>query len=115
VLDGLTAKCINERLDGKGKIIFLSSPAGAQSTEAINTSITDAIKKDAPNAEIVNQQEAKDRLGSQQIVSSALQAAPDANSLIGTDDESSLGGLDAFKQAGIDPKKTCIIGAGGND
>lgn len=114
-LGGLASECINTRLGGTGKMIYLKSPSGAQSSSAINDAVKAALAKGSPDATIVNEQEAADRLGSQQIVSSALQGAPDANSLIGTDDESSLGGLDAFKQAGIDPTKNCIIGAGGND
>ncbi|GAA1960231.1 sugar ABC transporter substrate-binding protein [Microbacterium deminutum] len=111
----LTSDCINKRLDGKGQIIFLKSPSGAQSTAAINDAIKAAVAAGSPDATFVNEQDAKDRLGSQQIVSSALQASPDANSMIATDDESSLGGLDAFKAAGKDPSKLCIVGAGGND
>ncbi len=72
----LTAQCVTERLDGKGQIIFLQSPSGAQSTAAINDSIKAAVADGAPDAEFVNEQDAADRLGSAQIVSSALQAAP---------------------------------------
>lgn len=111
----LTSDCINKRLDGKGQIIFLQSPSGAQSTEAINTAIKAAVATGSPDSEFVNEQDAADRLGSQQIVSSALQAAPGTNSLIATDDESTLGGVDAFKAAGMDPSTLCIVGAGGND
>ena len=111
----LTAQCITERLDGAGQIIFLKSPTGAQSTAEINDAIAAAVAKGAPDAEFVNQQEASDRLGSAQIVSSAMQAAPDANAFIGTDDEATLGGLDAFKAAGKDPSDLCIVGSGGND
>ena len=102
-LGDLAAKCVTERLGGSAEVIYLQSPTGQQSTEEINTAITSALTKGAPNARIVNQQEAKDRLGSQQVVSSALQGAPNANTLIGTDDEATLGGLAAFEQSGKDP------------
>ena len=114
-LGGLAAQCITERLDGKGNIIYLQSASGQQSGDSINTAVKEAITSGAPDAKIVNTQEAADRLGSAQLVSSALQGNPDANTVVGTDDESSLGALDAFNQAGLDPTKTCIIGAGGND
>lgn len=113
-LGDLTAKCITQRLAGDGQIIFLQSPSGAQSSADITASFKAAVAAGAAKAKFVNEQTAKDRLGSQQEVSSALQGAPTANTLVGTDDESSLGGLDAFNQAGKDPAKTCIIGAGGN-
>ena len=111
----LTAQCITERLDGKAEIIFLQSPSGAQSTAEINDSIKAAVAEGAPDAEFVNEQDAADRLGSAQIVSSALQAAPNANAIIATDDESSLGALDAFKAAGKNPSELCLVGAGGNE
>lgn len=111
----LTVDCIAERFDGAGQIIYLQSPSGQQSSQEINDSIKATIEGDSPDSVFVNEQEAADRLTSAQIVSTALQAAPDANTIIGTDDESSLGALDAFKQAGKDPKTACIIGAGGND
>lgn len=114
-IGALTAQCITERLDGQGEIIFLQSPSGAQSTAEINDAIHAAVEDGAPDATFVNEQDAADRLGSAQIVSSALQAAPDANSLIATDDESSLGGLDAFKAAGKNPADLCLVGAGGNE
>lgn len=112
-LGSLTAQCITERVGGKGQVIFLQSPTGQQSTQAINDGFAGALTSGASASKIVNKEDAKDRLGSQQIVSSALQGAPDANTLVGTDDESTLGGLAAFTSAGKDPSKTCIIGAGG--
>jgi ABC-type sugar transport system substrate-binding protein len=108
------AKCITDRLSGKGKVIFLKSAAGQQSTADINNNFLSALKSGAPAATIVNTQNGKDRLGSQQEVSSALQGAPDANVVVGVDDESTLGGLDAFKQAGKSASSTCVLGAGGN-
>lgn len=114
-LGGLAADCINERLDGKGNIIYLQSPSGSQSSDAINQAVKDAILAGAPDSAVVNTQEAGDRLASAQLVATALQGAPDANVVVGTDDESSLGGLDALSAAGLDPAKTCIVGAGGND
>jgi ABC-type sugar transport system substrate-binding protein len=114
-LGELAAKCITEKLGGKGNVIFLTSPQGAQSSELINTAFREALAKGAPDAKIVNEQEAGDRLTSQQTVSSALQGAPDANVMVGTDDESTLGGLAAFTQANKSADATCVLGAGGND
>jgi ABC-type sugar transport system substrate-binding protein len=110
-----TAQCIKERLGGKGKVIFLQSPSGQQSSKDIVDSFKSALASGSPDTKIVNTQTAKDRLGSQQEVSSALQGNPDANTVVGTDDESTLGALDAFKQKGKTPAKVCIVGAGGND
>ncbi len=114
-LGDLASKCINDKLSGKGNMIFLQSPSGQQSSGAINAAFKAAIASGSPNAKIVNTQDAAaDRLGNTTIIRAALQGAPDANVIVGTDDESSLGGLDAFTAAGLDPAKTCIVGAGGN-
>ena len=110
-----TAKCITDKLAGKGNVIFLQSPQGQQSSSAINTSFKAALASGAPDAKIVNTQFAKDRLGSQQEVSSALQGNPTANVMVGTDDESTLGGLAAFNSAGKTDASICVVGAGGND
>jgi len=114
-LGELTAQCIDEKLGGAGKVIFLTSPQGASSSKLINDSVVETLASKSPDTTVVNQQEASDRLGSQQTVSSALQGAPDANVMVGTDDESTLGGLAAFTQAGKSADDTCVLGAGGND
>lgn len=114
-LGDLASKCINERLGGKGNIIFIQSPSGASSSAAINDAAKAAIAAGSPDAKIVNSQEAKaDRLGNTTLVSTALQGAPDANVVIGADDESTLGALDAFTSAGLTGTKACVLGAGGN-
>lgn len=115
-LGDLASKCINDRLAGKGNVIFLQSPSGASSSGLINDAVKAAIAAGSPDAKIVNTQDAKaDRLGNTQIVSAALQGAPDANVVIGADDESTLGALDAFTTAGLTGDKSCVLGAGGND
>jgi ABC-type sugar transport system substrate-binding protein len=113
-LGELASKCINDRLGGKGNIIFLQSPSGAASSGLINDAVKAAITAGSPNAKVVNTQDAKpDRLGNTTVVSSALQGAPDANVAIGADDESTLGGLDAFTAAGLTTSNSCVLGAGG--
>jgi len=53
------------------------------------------------------------QLAAQQDTLSALQGAPDANAALTLNDESALGALSAFQQAGKDPKKVCVVGGGG--
>jgi ABC-type sugar transport system substrate-binding protein len=112
-LGGLVVDCVADRLGGSGEAIYLQSPSGQQSSQELNDAVQAAAEE--AGVDIVNTQEAADRLTSAQLVSTALQGNPDANTVIATDDESSLGALDAFKQAGIDPQTSCIVGAGGND
>ncbi|GAA1002113.1 sugar ABC transporter substrate-binding protein [Subtercola frigoramans] len=110
-----TAKCIADNLGGSGQIVWQQSPSGSASTDAINKAFQAALTAGAPKATIVSTLVAKDRLGSQQQVLTALQANPGANVVVGADDESTLGAVDAFGQAGKDTSSTCITGAGGND
>lgn len=115
-LGKLAAKCITEKLGGKGNAIYLQSPSAAASSAAINKSTVAAIEKYATGSKIVNTQDAaNDRLGNSKIVGAALQGAPNANVVIGTSDESTLGGLDAFTSASLSSSKSCIVGAGGGD
>lgn len=114
-LGDLTAKCITDNLGGKGEVIFLQSPSGQQSSSLINDAFHAAVKAGAPNATFVSELVAKDRLGSTQEILSAIQGNPTANTVVGTDDESTLGGLDAFGQASKSASSTCVVGAGGND
>jgi ABC-type sugar transport system substrate-binding protein len=114
-LGTFAARCITERLGGTGEVAFLESPSGQQGSKDLNTSVRTALAGAAPQSKIASDLKAKDRLASQQDVSSALQGAPGTNAAVGTDDESTLGAVAAFKQAGKDPAKSCIVGAGGND
>lgn len=114
-LGDLTVKCITEKLAGKGQIIFLQSPSGAQSSADINSAFLAAVAAGSPDSKFVSKLVAKDRLGSQQAILSAIQGNPGANTVVGTDDESTLGGLDAFGQASKNADATCVVGAGGND
>jgi ABC-type sugar transport system substrate-binding protein len=111
----LLSECVNKRLGGNAEVVFAQDPptSGAGSVESANA-MKAALSKGSPNARIVSEvNHQNDRLKAQQAVSAALQANRNANALLGQNDEGSLGGMTAFKQAGKDVKTACIVGFGG--
>jgi ABC-type sugar transport system substrate-binding protein len=105
-------KCISARLgNAPTKIIYETDPSGQTSDADTRNALKAAIVK-IPGASIVREVSVANQLAAQQSVSSALQAAPDANVAVGTNDEAALGAMQAFQQAGKDPAKLCVIGGG---
>jgi ABC-type sugar transport system substrate-binding protein len=106
--------CSTARLGGKAKMIFVSPQVGnggaaeekrafLSSFQAADPGLTTAATVQADGT----------RLTAQHITASALQAHPDANTLVAFDDESTLGGMSAMKAAGKDLSKICVLGGGG--
>ncbi|WP_159499744.1 sugar ABC transporter substrate-binding protein [Microbacterium sp. 18062] len=111
-----TAACIDERLDGEGRVIFLQDPPGQSGSQQINDAFSATLAEKASDAEIVSTLDnGLERLASQTTTLSAIQGNPGANVFVGQNDEASLGALGAVQQAGLDPQSVCITGAGGND
>ena len=67
----------------------------------------------APNAEVVATAVINERTEGQNTVSQLLQAHPDANAVMTTNDEGGLGALGAYKAAGSEIP--CLVDAGGNE
>ena len=106
-------KCVSDRLGtSPPKIIYETDPSGQTSGAETDQALKAAIAK-IPGASIVREVAVANQLAAQQSVASALQAAPDANVVVGTNDEAALGAMQAFQQAGKDPAKLCVIGGGG--
>jgi ABC-type sugar transport system substrate-binding protein len=106
------SKCTTTRLGGKGaSVIYLTDPTGQTSDAATNAALKAAIAK-IPGASIARQVAAPSELAAQQNVSSALQAVPNANAAVGTNDEAVLGAMEAFQAAGKNPAAACVIGGG---
>lgn len=105
-------KCTASRLGGSAaNVIYLTDPTGQTSDANTDKALKAAIAK-MPGASIAREVSAGSELAAQQNVSSALQAVPDANAAVGTNDEAVLGAMQAFQAAGKDPAKACIIGGG---
>jgi ABC-type sugar transport system substrate-binding protein len=111
-LGGLLQECVTARLGGSAaKVIYETDPSGQTSDADTDAAVKAAIAK-IPGASIVRELSVANQLAAQQSVSSALQAVPDADAAIGTNDEAALGAMQAFQQAGKNPAKSCIIGGG---
>lgn len=109
-------KCINQRLGGKGDVLYLTNPAASTGKPAEDAAFAAALKQTSPGASIVaTTTSANDRLTAQENSLSAIQGHPGINAVAGVTDEGSLGALTALKLAGKKPTRTaCAIGAGGS-
>jgi len=95
------AKEIAEKIGGSGNVIILEGPAGASNAiERLN-----GIKrgfKDYPNVKIVASQTANfKRTEGMSVTENLLQKYKDVDAIIGANDESALGAIQALKSAGI--------------
>lgn len=108
------ADCADARLGGSGKAILTTAAPGQPGVADIVSGFKQELAKKAPNVQIVSEVNPRgNRQTAQQVVSSALQAHPDATILAGIDDAGVLGGMSAFKSADRDVTKSCLAGAGG--
>ena len=96
------AKDIAEALGGAGKMIILEGPAGAANAIERLNGINDALA-DYPDIEVVASQTANfKRTDGMSVTENLLQKYSDVNAIIGANDESALGAIQALKAAGIE-------------
>jgi len=102
------ATAVAEELGGKGNMIILEGPAGAANAIERLNGIKDALAK-YPGIEIVASQTANfKRTEGMSVTENLLQKYTDVQAIIGMNDESSLGAVQALKAAG----KTDVLVAG---
>ena len=106
-------KCINEKLGGKAKVILTVGAAGTAGKAEVEKAQQEALAATAPGAELLSEIEASTRAKAQTDVGAALQGNPEANAVLGTNDEAALGALGAFAAAG--KEVPCVVETGGND
>lgn len=95
------AKDMAEQLGGKGNLIILEGPAGAQNANERLNGIQDALKE-YPEITIVASQTANfKRTEGMSVTENLLQKYTDIQGIIGCNDESALGAIQAVKAAGI--------------
>ena len=109
----LLGQCVKDKLGGNAKVIFMQSTEGTAGKKEEEDAMLAKLAAQAPGAKIVATGIAKDRAGGQTTVSQLLQANPDANAVMSTNDEGGLGALGAFKAAG--KAIPCLVDGGGND
>ncbi len=106
------AQCINERFGGTAKVAILEGPnlPGTIVSGRIDGEKA-ALAANAPNAEIVAQQNGEgQRLVSLDVMAALLLQEPGINAVTGTNDDSMIGVVKAYEGAGIDPSSVCIVG-----
>jgi ABC-type sugar transport system substrate-binding protein len=105
--------CVNQKLGGSAKVLWLQSTEGTAGKEQFESSTKSALTAVAPNATVVQTIIVKERAQAQTDVGNALQGHPEINAVMATNDEGALGALGAFAAAG--KKITCLAEFGGND
>ena len=104
------SKWINEKLDGKGKVLILS----LDNVEAVilrGNGIQDTIKANCPDAVIVARQMATTIEEAMKVTETVLQANPDVNVIACVNDQLALGAFEAVKNMNIDDVNFFIGGA----
>jgi ABC-type sugar transport system substrate-binding protein len=108
------AACSSSRLGGKAQMIFINPQVGSGgSAEEKAAFLKSFNSNDSALNVAANVQGDGTRLTAQHVTASALQAHPNANTLVAFDDESTLGGMSAFKAAGKNLSNVCVLGGGG--
>jgi ribose transport system substrate-binding protein len=105
--------CINEKFDGKAKVLFEEAAPGTAGKEEYEGAVKKFLASTAPDAEIVQTITVSDRQAAQTDVGNVLQGNPDITAVFAQNDEGALGTIGAFKAAGKDIP--CITETGGND
>jgi ribose transport system substrate-binding protein len=101
-----------ENFDGEARILDVGLPE-LSTTVARSTGFADGIKSVLPEAEVVASVDGdglKDR--AVQVANDALTANPDVNIIFGINDDSALGGLQAFESQGGDTANLLVVGFG---
>jgi len=94
-------KQIAEKINGKGQMIILEGPAGAQNAKERLAGINRALKE-YPDIKVVASQTANfKRTEGMNVTENLLQKYKDVNAIIGCNDESALGAIQALKSAGL--------------
>lgn len=104
---------VNANLGGKAVILDVGLPAltttVARSTGFVD-GITSVLGENATVAQSVDGKGLKDT--AVQVASDALTAHPDVNVIFGINDDSALGGMQAYEAAGLDMNNLLVVGFG---
>lgn len=101
-----------DNFDGQARVLDVSLPA-LQTTVNRSDGFTAGLQSILPEAEVVQRidgQGLKDR--AVEVATSALTANPDVNIIFGINDDSALGGLQAFEAGGGDTSQLLVVGFG---
>jgi ribose transport system substrate-binding protein len=103
---------VKDNMGGKAVILDVGLPA-LTTTVARSKGFADGIHSVLPDAKIAQSVDGKGLKDEAVKVSAdALTAHPDVNVIFGINDDSALGGLQAYTAAGMDPSKLLVVGFG---
>lgn len=98
----IIAGMVAEKLEGKGEVIILEGPAGAQNAIERLNGINEVLGE-YPDIEIVASQTANfKRTEGMNVTENLIQRYKDVDAIIGMNDESALGAFQALKAAGME-------------
>lgn len=101
-----------ENFDGVAKILDVGLPA-LSTTVARSEGFVAGIQSVLPDAEVVQSVDGNGLKDvAVQVSADALTANPDVNIIFGINDDSALGGLQAFEAAGLDTANLLVVGFG---
>ncbi|MBC7812653.1 MAG: sugar ABC transporter substrate-binding protein [Burkholderiales bacterium] len=101
-----------ENFDGEARILDVGLPA-LSSTVARSAGFVAGIQSVIPEAEVVQSVDGSGLKDAAVTVSAdALTANPDVNIIFGINDDSALGGLQAYTAAGLDTENLLVVGFG---
>ncbi len=101
-----------ENFDGEARILDVGLPA-LSTTVARSEGFLDGIRSVLPDAELVQSVDGSGLKDVAVTVSAdALTANPDVNIIFGINDDSALGGLQAYTAAGLDTDNLLVVGFG---
>jgi ABC-type sugar transport system substrate-binding protein len=98
--------------DPKAEVLILEIPAGGP--YRARTDIPRKMIAQQTDAKVVAVQGAIDQTTGLQVTEDVLQAHSNLSVVIGHNDDGALGAAEAFRKAGKDPSKVCIVGQDGS-
>ncbi|MFN8457611.1 MAG: substrate-binding domain-containing protein [Anaerolineae bacterium] len=102
------ANYARQYLGGQIKVLDLSYPQ--PNTEARSRGFADGLRDLPPGQRVLLRMNGEGvRNTARQITADALAVHPDVNVIFGINDDSALGGLDAFRAAGLDERRLLVV------
>jgi len=105
-------KYVQENFGGQARILDIGLPALSPCVDRSN-GFVDGVKSILPDAQLVQSVDGKGlKDEAVKVAADALTAHPDINVIFGCNDDSALGGLQAFQAAGLDTSQLLVAGFG---
>jgi ABC-type sugar transport system substrate-binding protein len=111
------SECMKEKFGGKGEVALITTTAvSGPVVEDRMAGEKEAIAAGVPGVEIVAEADAKsNRVKAVQAARTIMRAHPDVVGFTGIGDNEVLGAMQAFREAGKDPKEGCFVGLDGSE